>query len=221
VYNRHKVGKLSNGTVGFVTAITLTGAIFATLVFPEQIRLLVGRVSKALVIGGGDGVTVARYGQISGLQSLFESAPWYGHGLSASGRVNGFGSIQYGEAAGSTGSNWFFSLLAEGKLLAIPLIATLVLLAILGNRAMGSSLLMLILVNSLFSNALYFPLTWFAIALTIAPRARENAEDRNGMKLPLAGAQGSTGVFGSRRLGVERIPSTGAESPELAPLSRT
>ncbi|TFC89887.1 hypothetical protein [Cryobacterium sp. TMT4-31] len=170
---QHRKAAKSHGLPAIViTFVVLIGFIFVFSLFPVEVELLLHRMSSALVVGGGDGVTVARYAQIDGLRNLFESAPWYGHGLSASGRVNGFGAIDYSFAQGSTGSNWFFSLLAEGKFIAIPMIGCLIFTAAFGNRK-GAYLLVLILVNSVFSNALFFPLTWFAIAMCMVPDAVE------------------------------------------------
>jgi hypothetical protein len=152
--------------------VGLGGSVLALIVFPVEVETLLSRLSSAL--GAGDHATRTRLNQFDGLLSLVETAPFYGHGITASGRVNGLGQIDYSSnTVGTTGSNWLLSVLGEGMLLAVPVIILLAVLAFFGNARLGSGLVLLVLVNSLFSNAMYFPLTWFAIALALVPASVE------------------------------------------------
>lgn len=145
------------------------------MAFPAALELIIARMA-GLLPASGDGVVTARFGQTAGLLQFAEQAPWYGHGLSASGRVNGFGEVQYSmtQELSSTGSNWLAGLWADAKLLSIPLIGFLAIAIMRGAGSVGGLLLVLILVNSLASNAFFFPLTWFAIVLCLATPAQEN-----------------------------------------------
>ena len=155
--------------------VGLGGSILALIVFPVEVEILLTRLSSA--VGAGDHATRTRLNQFDGLISLIETAPFYGHGITASGRVNGLGQIDYSSnTVGTTGSNWLLSVIGEGMLLAVPLIIVLAVLALFGNARLGSGLLLLVLVNSLFSNAMYFPLTWFAIALALVPASVETED---------------------------------------------
>lgn len=164
-----------------LVAAGLAGAIVALVVFPLEIERAVSRISGALAGNQGDSAVRSRLGQIDGSLTLLESAPPYGQGISAGGRVGGTGVIDYFDALDNTySSNWVLAILLEGMLLGIPLIATLCWLALFGGRSLGGQqLLLLVLVNSLFSNAFYFPVMWFAVALAwVRTRASRRASDR-------------------------------------------
>jgi len=155
-----------------VVLVLLVGVLFAEAVFPAQVELALDRALSAFQSGGGDSAVIARYGQIDGLLSLISTAPPYGHGISAGGRVGGFGVIDFstGGNGNSTASNWFLALLAEGMWVAVPLILAVLTIALFGNIQLGAqAALLLVLVNSLFSNAFYFPVTWFLLAVALTP----------------------------------------------------
>jgi hypothetical protein len=170
--NRRRNNWRRKGTI--FLAISVAVFVFV-LAFPTAVELVVARMA-GLLPHSGDGVVTARFGQTSGLLQFAAQAPWYGHGLSASGRVNGFGEVQYSmtQQLSSTGSNWLAGLWADAKFLSIPLIGFLGIAIMRRAGSVGSLLLVLVLVNSLASNAFFFPLTWFAIVLCLATPAQEN-----------------------------------------------
>lgn len=121
----------------------------------------------------------ARVRQIDGLMEMAETAPWYGHGLSANGRVGVFGGVNTGDAGDSSNavnSNWVLAMWVDGKLLALPIMALLIVVALKACRSLPGQLLVMVLVNSLFSNATFQPITWLlgALAFTISSDRKES-----------------------------------------------
>lgn len=110
---------------------------------------------------------IYREQQFDGLIQLIETAPWYGHGLSASGRVTDFGLFQSGAADRAVASNWVLGLVLDGMLLAVPLIVFLCWTAARGILTAFGQVLIFVLVNSLFSNLLFSPVLWLAVALSL------------------------------------------------------
>ena len=165
---------VKRSSIVLVVVLSATLLVFA-IAFPMMLDLVTARLA-GLLPGSGDAVVTARLGQSSGILKFAEQAPWYGHGLSASGRINGFGAIQYSrsEGLGTTSSNWLAGLWADAKILSLPLIAFLSFSIFRQPSSPGAALLVLILVNSLASNALFFPLTWFAIALCLTGDSRRS-----------------------------------------------
>ena len=148
--------------------------------------------------------------QNQGLLQLAATAPWYGHGLSTSGRVGVSGNLNLGgESQNNVGSNWVLSMWVDGRLLAIPLIALLLVVAFRRARTLPGQLLLLTLVNSLFSNATFTPILWALLGLTLGiatrrrgwrPRAtagtsrsRATSSNRCTGQRPLAAAVGRLG----------------------------
>ncbi|NMR28123.1 O-antigen ligase family protein [Crystallibacter degradans] len=159
-----------------VAALVASVTAFAFLQ-PVAMELLLERIGGAINPMERDHAVEVRFYQVDGLVAMGEDAPWYGFGLSSAGRVSGYGDIVYsGDVTGSTASNWLLGLWVDAQALAIPLILVLVYLSMLGRKEYGGrGLLALILVNSLFSNALFFPITWFAIALALTRVPRPSA----------------------------------------------
>jgi hypothetical protein len=137
------------------------------------------RVSAAGTVS--DPSTVTRQNQYRGLEHLASIAPWHGLGLSAAGRVNTSGSIFYGNPAGATApvgaasggpdvvsTNWILGWWVDGKYLALPIIGLLIGLALANVRRTSGLVLLLVLVSSVFSNAILFPVTWLAVGLALA-----------------------------------------------------
>lgn len=110
----------------------------------------------------------ARFHQMESLHYLASTAPWHGHGLSAAGRVGVSGDIYYSSASNSVASNWILGWWVDGKFLALPLIAALLLLAARSARNIGGWLLITVLATSMFSNVTMLPIAWFAIGLCFA-----------------------------------------------------
>jgi hypothetical protein len=154
-----------------VLAAAVAGVVVA---LPEESNLLVSRMLSAFNSADRDSAASVRLLQLAGLQSLAESAPWYGWGLSSSGRISGYGVLlaHSSDAVGSAGTNWVISLWADAKLLAIPLIAVVGALSIRGAWR-GTPVLLLVLVYSLFSNTFFFPITWVGVAMALAIEGRQ------------------------------------------------
>jgi hypothetical protein len=109
-----------------------------------------------------------RANELQTMFDLVETAPWHGWGLSAEGRVQPTGIIQYvGVAKNNVASDWLLGLLLDGALLSLPLVILLLYAAIRRLPRTQCLLLLLVLVNSLLSNAIAFPITWVALALVM------------------------------------------------------
>jgi hypothetical protein len=110
----------------------------------------------------------ARLQQTEGLLELARQAPWHGLGLSASGRVGVSGRIEYiGQADNNVASNWVLGWWVDGGLLAIPLILLFAGAALTCLTATSGLVLLAVLVNSLFSNAMLIPIAWVGLALCL------------------------------------------------------
>jgi hypothetical protein len=108
----------------------------------------------------------ARLRQQASLLHLAETAAPFGHGLSASGRVGVWGELNLkGVADNNVSSNWLLAMWVDGAYLALPLVLFLMYLALRTSSAISGQVLVLILVNSLWSNALFLPVTWLCIGL--------------------------------------------------------
>lgn len=153
-------------TAAYVCAGAL--ATVAWLAVDEGLRSNVSRRLLAVLDGGVQDPSLrARSGQFESLVSLLQSAPWYGYGLSAAGRVTGLGQIQYGTSDNNVATNWVLDWMVGGKLLAIPLIVLCVITAMNGAASIPGQLSVLVLANSLFSNLMLLPVAWLVLALTV------------------------------------------------------
>ena len=147
----------------------LAGAVMLVAV-PELGTFLASRLEGAST-DTLDVSAKARQQQLEALRELEAIAPWNGLGLSASGRVGVSGRITYiGQADNSVASNWILGWWVDGKLLALPLIALFVWAAVVAARRVSGRVLLLVLVSSLFSNALYIPVAWLALGACLADR---------------------------------------------------
>jgi O-antigen ligase len=196
---------LGNGKTGRLRAIVMTlGAlVVAVTVLPELRRDLLARLSSTLTAHSTDISAQARVEQNRTLAALADSAPWYGHGLSASGRVGVSGIFYSAESANSVASNWVLGFWVDSAWLAVPFFALVLLLIVVSLRRVEGSLLLVVVVSSFFSNAFFQPVLWTLLALVLAgsggntglqsPRTDEieNAE-RSGRTLS---RQGSRALF--------------------------
>ena len=115
----------------------------------------------------------ARLQQTEGLLELAGQAPWHGLGLSASGRVGVSGRIQYiGHTDNNVASNWILGWWVDGGLLAIPLILLFGWTALTRLTTTSGLVLLTVLVNSLFSNAMLIPIAWVGLALCLLENVR-------------------------------------------------
>jgi hypothetical protein len=177
------------GRVAKLPIAVLAFALLAVLVLlPAEAALLSSRILSAVDAGNQDSAALVRVMQLAGLQALADSAPWYGWGLSSSGRISGYGQLlaHRSDSVGSAGTNWILSLWADSKMLAIPLIAIMSVTAVRGAWR-GSPILLLVLINSLFSNTFFFPITWMAVALAVGAiqRHREVPVDESNRRSEL------------------------------------
>lgn len=151
--------------VGFVTV----AGISAFELVPSLHDNVLTRLSRTFTVAADDISAQARVNQNAGMLELAQSAPWYGWGLSASGRVGVFGGVNVGEVSrNNVGSNWLLSFWAEGAVLAIPLIAVIAFAIALTARSMPAQLLLVVTINSVFSNAMYQPIAWLLLGLCLA-----------------------------------------------------
>lgn len=160
-----------SGAIGPVLLLATLGLVaFAAL--PDLRADLTARASTMF----GDVQTTdvsgkARIQQVNGLRALIETAPWYGHGVSSSGRI-GVSGVYDPNSSNSVGSNWILALLADAKFLALPLIGLFGVTAIRRGMTVPGQLLVVLLVNNLFSNATIQPVTWMMLGLAqLAPTA--------------------------------------------------
>jgi hypothetical protein len=158
----------SGGRRGALLALALLATLALTL-SPNLRSDLIRRVETLTTTTADDVSGQARLQQTQGLLHLAESAAPFGHGLSASGRVGVSGNlylkVDYGN---NVASNWLLGLWVDGALLAIPLMLFLILLAARAVASPVGQALVVLLINSLFSNALFLPVTWMLVGLTMA-----------------------------------------------------
>jgi O-Antigen ligase len=139
-------------------------AAIVLLVFPTVLTGVVSRLNTS----GSNAVSVqARDAQQNELEQLVRTAPWFGYGLSASGRVGVTGQLTYTAESNGVASNWVLGWLVDGKDLAIPLILLFIGTGALAIRKPSGLILCLVLVNSLYSNAIVEPIAWMALGLAI------------------------------------------------------
>jgi hypothetical protein len=151
------------------------GALFVTVVLAVSPTLrdsLQSRI-EGIFATRQEVAVEARQQQTEGLLELAGQAPWHGLGLSASGRVGVSGRIEYfGQAANNVASNWVLGWWVDGALLAIPLILLFVGAALTRLTVTSGLLLLTVLVNSLFSNAMLIPIAWVGLGLCLLENAR-------------------------------------------------
>jgi hypothetical protein len=153
-------------------------AAVTVLAVSSSIRMTVeDRLSGALD-SSTDISVQARQRQFAGLVNLANSAPWHGYGVSASGRVQGFGEFGVGNSENNVATNWILGWWVDGKFLAVPLIGLFIWLAFAAGRHTGGQILIFSLVNSLFSNEMFHPITWVSLAFAALAVARPGGSDR-------------------------------------------
>lgn len=157
--------------------IAAVAAIMAVAAIPQLQEDVTARASTMLGTVQEDDISgQARIRQNDSLFELARSVPVYGHGLSAAGRVGVWGQIDtVGESQNNVASNWVLGMWVDGALFAVPLIIFLIGLALVRVRSLPGQLLLFTLVCSLFSNAVFFPVTWLFVGLAMiaAPGTRK------------------------------------------------
>ncbi len=157
-----------------LSAFFLLLILFASAsVFLQGDNFFATRVDTIFQNQSSDASKISRYKQWDGLLRLSEAAPWYGGGLTSSGRISLKGEYVTGVNPyfiNNVGSNWILSLWAEGKLLSIPLIAFfLFLIASLITNYFGLAL-MAVLICSLTSNTFWYSSTFALLAICLFQR---------------------------------------------------
>ena len=162
------------GRILALVAVSVAAPIVLSAV-PQLQEDLALRVSTMMGTVQEDDISgQARIRQNDSLVALAESVPVYGHGLSAAGRVGVWGQINTeGASENNVASNWVLGMWVDGAWFAVPLVVYLIGLALARVPTLPGQLLLFTLVCSLFSNAVFFPVTWFLVGLAItAVRAR-------------------------------------------------
>lgn len=156
------------GRVPAVVVASLATFIVLSAV-PQLQEDLSVRVSTLLGTVQADDISgQARIRQNDSLFALAESVPVYGHGLSAAGRVGVWGQLNTeGASENNVASNWVLGMWVDGAWFAVPLVVYLMGLALARVQTIPGQLLLFTLVCSLFSNAFFFPVTWFLVGLAI------------------------------------------------------
>jgi hypothetical protein len=151
-------------------ALLLVGATLAPAILSSDALRSDLSLRFDQILGGGvsDVSANARLSQIDSLVTLADSAPWYGHGLSASGRVGVSGLIyRSGTYDNNVASNWILGMWVDAHYLAVPLVLLMLFTSALSFLRLEGRLLAVVLLNSLFSNALFFPVVWVCLALAL------------------------------------------------------
>lgn len=180
--------------VGFVS---VTGLLAFELI-PSLHDNVLTRLGRTFTVAADDISAQARVNQNAGMLELAQSAPWYGWGLSASGRVGVFGGVNVGEVSrNNVGSNWILSFWVEGAALSLPLIAVIAIAIALTARTISAQLLLVVTINSVFSNAMYQPIAWLLLGLCLAQirlwrENRAGADEPETRRNPGKGALGGT-----------------------------
>jgi hypothetical protein len=183
----------------------------------------VRRLEGTISVGSNDISGQARVRQFDALLHMASTAPWYGHGLSANGRVGIWGGFNSGDAADTSnavGTNWLLSLWVDGKLMALPLIVLLIVVALVAGRTLAGQMLVVVLLNNLFSNTTFSPITWLLVGLAFSSALDGmNQDTRRPARLtaaPTAGlsAMVETEPFRRRHNGsVSIVTDTGDDTP--------
>lgn len=162
--NRPKV----KGRAGAIVLLAAAAAMVLVFV-PVLVEDLTTRLGQTFQVQRGDISGQARVRQFDSLWHLADIAPFYGHGLSASGRVGVWGQIDTGAAASNNvASNWLLAMWVDGKYLAVPMVLLLALVTLRAVRTIHGQALLVVLLSSLFSNATFFPVTWLLLAMCLA-----------------------------------------------------
>ncbi len=164
------------GRLAAIAAAVLASAVALTAV-PQLQEDLVRRISTMIGTVQEDDISgQARIRQNDSLMALADTVPVYGHGISAAGRVGAWGQFEaVGEAQNNVASNWILGMWVDGAWFAVPLIAFLITLALVRIRTIPGQLLTFCLISSLFSNAVFFPITWILVALAITAGQRRHS----------------------------------------------
>lgn len=172
--NRRTTSPAARGRVGAV--LVLSAAAACVLLFlPQLVDDLSARLGGTLQAKNEDISAQARVRQFDGLLRLADMAPFYGHGLSASGRVGVWGYVNTTSTVeNNVATNWILAMWVDGKYLAIPIILLLVFTAVRYCTTVPGQALVVVLVSSIFSNATFSPEMWLLLGLCLAGAGKED-----------------------------------------------
>ncbi|MGF0311853.1 O-antigen ligase family protein [Rhodococcus sp. IEGM1428] len=157
---------------GRVAAVAGSVAVLAVPIwyFQDIASDLTVRLSRTFSAQSDDISGQARIQQTEGLLHLADIAPWYGHGLSAAGRVGVSGKLYFSgsDHGNNVASNWLLGLWVDAQYLAIPFVLVIAALVLLTCNGLPGQMVVLVAINSLFTNATFMPVFWFAIALALS-----------------------------------------------------
>jgi hypothetical protein len=161
---------------GSAVLVLLLVAVVLLVANPD-LRSDLGRRLDTLTAGAEDDVSgQARVLQTRALLFLADSAFPFGHGLSASGRVGVTGDLFLQvSSVNNVASNWLLGMWVDGALLALPLIVFLAYVALRELHRLEGQLLLVVLLNSLWSNAVFMPVTWLCLGLAMHQLATRSA----------------------------------------------
>ncbi|MRJ99911.1 hypothetical protein GEV27_00095 [Aeromicrobium sp. S22] len=156
---------------GRAIPLVLVALIFggtALAAMPALRADLTTRLARTVSLDQEDASGKARIQQTEGLLFLASESPWHGRGLSAAGRVGVSGLLYTAEESqNNVASNWILGNWVDGRFLALPFMAFMIGLAAITARTLPGQILVIVLVNSFFSNATYFPIAWIAVGLAL------------------------------------------------------
>lgn len=176
---RRRARETKSGRVLGVSFVSIAGVLAFELI-PSLHDNVLTRLGRTFTVAADDISAQARVNQNAGMLDLATSAPWYGWGLSASGRVGVFGGVNTAEISrNNVGSNWLLSWWAEGAVLALPMIILFLVTMAITARTMQAQMLLVVVVSSFFSNAMYQPIAWLLLGLCLA-EVRLRREARRG-----------------------------------------
>jgi hypothetical protein len=185
------VPRLPGGYATVVAALVVAGVALAAI--PTLRDTLVERLSGLTSDNQEVGVQ-ARQQQTAALFELADESPVFGLGFSASGRVGISGKIAYlGQGENNLASNWILGWWVDGGVLSVPLMLLFLVAAARRLATTSGLVLCVVLVTSLFSNAMLIPIAWFALALALMDTSRppdDNAGPHGDTRMRVSGASG-------------------------------
>jgi hypothetical protein len=215
---RQRRGLLAIAVVG----VFAVGGLFAV---SSSFRSDIGsRLDHTLHPSASDISRQARQRQNATLEDLIRHGePWNGYGLSAAGRVGVYGGLNT-DAPGiknNVASNWIYGSWVDSGLLSIPYILVFIGGALYRPRRLAAQALIVVLVNSLFSDAVYFPVAWLLLGLSFAivgetpPESTIEADESNGDSVEYAYSGDRLRAVTRTRIPKRARPSKTVGQPQL------
>lgn len=153
---------ISKSIIRLLSLIFVSFTFFVLIIdfLPKsQVGVVQERLQSISVQKSTDSARLARIRQWEGLNQLAANSPWYGAGLTASGRVLMQGAIANQKTTNNVGSNWILSLWAEAKYLAIPYFLYIFRAVLITRKSPLQPILLVIFINSCFTNMLWYTIT--------------------------------------------------------------